>query len=38
MAVKDYSRAILIKPDYADAYNNRGITYLDYGKQKSWLR
>ena len=27
MAIADYDRVIALKPDYADAYNNRGIVY-----------
>ncbi|MGV2433944.1 MAG UNVERIFIED_CONTAM: tetratricopeptide repeat protein [Anaerolineae bacterium] len=26
-AIEDYDRAIQLKPDYADAYNNRGNAY-----------
>ena len=28
MAIEDYNKAIRLKPDYADAYNNRGIVYV----------
>jgi tetratricopeptide (TPR) repeat protein len=28
-AIEDYDRAIQLKPDYADAYNNRGNAYSD---------
>ena len=30
-AIADYDRAIKLKPDYADAYNNRGDAYFDEG-------
>jgi tetratricopeptide (TPR) repeat protein len=26
-AIKYYNKAIRLKPDYADAYNNRGVAY-----------
>jgi tetratricopeptide (TPR) repeat protein len=33
-AIKDFNTAIRLKPDYADAYNNRGTVYLNYGNNK----
>ena len=33
-AIEDYSRAIEIKPGYADAYNNRGIAYNSLGNYR----
>lgn len=27
-AIEDFNKAIHLKPDYADAYNNRGTVYL----------
>ena len=32
--IKEYSRAIALRPDYADAYNNRGIALCSKGKVK----
>ena len=29
-AIKDYTKAIEINPEDADAYNNRGIYYYQY--------
>ena len=31
-AIEDYNRAIELKPDFADAYNNRGIAYSKKGE------
>lgn len=31
-AIEDYSQAISMHPNYADAYYNRGITYHKIGK------
>jgi tetratricopeptide (TPR) repeat protein len=31
LAIEDCSEAIRLKPDYAGAYNNRGLIYLDQG-------
>jgi tetratricopeptide (TPR) repeat protein len=31
LAIKDYSKAIELKPDYAVAYNNRGNAYKNKG-------
>ena len=31
-AIKHYTHAIELKPDFAIAYNNRGITYCDKGE------
>jgi tetratricopeptide (TPR) repeat protein len=33
-AIKDFNTAILLKPDYADTYNNRGTVYLNHGNNK----
>ena len=33
-AIKHYTYAIELKPDFAIAYNNRGITYRDKGEIK----
>lgn len=30
-ALTDYSRAIAVKPDYSDAYTNRGNIYFNHG-------
>ena len=30
-AIADFNRAIELKPDYAEAYNNRGNAYSDKG-------
>ena len=30
-AIEVYSRAIKLNPNYADAYNNRGVTYVEKG-------
>ena len=32
--IDDYSRAIRINPDYANAYYNRGVVYYDLGKDQ----
>ena len=32
MAIQDYDEVIRLIPGYADAYNNRGITYRDLGQ------
>jgi len=37
-AIEDYSQAILLKPDYALAYNNRGIVYFVLGDHKQFCR
>ena len=37
-AIEDYGRAIEIKPDYADAYNNRALVYLNQGDKISGCR
>jgi lipoprotein NlpI len=31
-AIADYGQAIQLKPDYAEAYNNRGFAYSIFGK------
>ena len=31
-AIEHYTKAIELKPDYAEAYNNRGNAYLDMNK------
>ena len=31
-ALKDYGEAIRLRPDYAEAYSNRGIVYYDKGQ------
>lgn len=31
-AIADYGQAILLKPDYAEAYNDRGLAYSLFGK------
>ena len=33
-AIEAYNKALAIKPDYAEAYNNMGLTLLDQGKLK----
>src|SRR5262245_51729587 len=33
-ALADFDKAIQLKPDYADAYNNRGEAYLDKGDKE----
>jgi tetratricopeptide (TPR) repeat protein len=33
-AIKDFYTVIHLKPDYADAYNNRGTVYLNHGNNK----
>ena len=37
-AIEDYDRAIEIKPDYAEAYNNRALVYLNQGDNISGCR
>ncbi|NMC97068.1 MAG: tetratricopeptide repeat protein, partial [Deltaproteobacteria bacterium] len=37
-AVEDYSQAIRLKPDYADAYNNRGFVHLLTGNMEAGCR
>ena len=37
LAEKDLSKAIALKPGYADAYNHRGIAYVGLGKKKEAL-
>jgi tetratricopeptide (TPR) repeat protein len=37
-AIKAYSKAIAIKPDYADAYNNMGNTLRDQGKMNEAIK
>ena len=32
MAIEDYDEAVALKPDYAEAYNNRGIAYGEKGE------
>ncbi len=34
-AIDDYTQALNISPDYADAYYNRGIAYYDLGNYQS---
>ena len=34
LAIKNYTKAIELKPDYADAYYNRGGAYLRLGKRE----
>ncbi len=31
-AIRDYDQAIRLKPDYANAFNNRGNAYADKGE------
>jgi tetratricopeptide (TPR) repeat protein len=33
-AIEYLNNAIILQPDYADAYNNRGIAYADLGQQQ----
>jgi lipoprotein NlpI len=33
-AIKDFNTAISLKPDYAEAFNNRGTVYLNHGNNK----
>ena len=37
MALEDYTKAIQLKPDYVDAYNNRGNLYKAMGQQDKAL-
>ncbi len=37
LSEKDLSRAIALKPGYAEAYNHRGVTYVGLGKKKEAL-
>ena len=37
-ALEDYNEAIRMKSDYADAYSNRGIVYLNQGDNISGCR
>ena len=32
MAIEDFNKAIRLKPDNADAYNNRGTIYTKFGQ------
>ena len=32
-AIEDFNKAIRLKPDYADAYSNRGVAYLLQGNK-----
>ena len=32
LAIKDFTKAIKLKPDYAFAYNNRGAVYRSKGE------
>ena len=32
LAIYDYDEAIRLDPEYAKAYNNRGLTYQSLGK------
>ena len=34
LAIENYTKAIELKPDYADAYYNRGGAYLRLGERK----
>ena len=34
LAIENYTKAIELKPDYADAYYNRGKAYLRLGERK----
>jgi len=35
LALEDFNKAIEIKPDYADLYNNRGVAYAKLGHYQS---
>lgn len=37
-AIADYNKAIRLNPDYALAYNNRGLVYRKLGKYKKALK
>ena len=37
-AIEDLNRAIEIKPDYAEAYNNRGIAYKGLGNYNQAIK
>ena len=37
MALEDYTKAIQLKPDYHEAYNNRGLLYEAMGQQDKAL-
>jgi Flp pilus assembly protein TadD len=30
-AIEDYNQAVRLRPDYAEAYNNRGVAYYFQG-------
>lgn len=33
-AIEAYNKAIMLKPDYADAYFNKGVSLNDLGQKK----
>ena len=35
MAFEDFNKAISLKKDYADAYNNRGTAYAKFGQYQN---
>jgi tetratricopeptide (TPR) repeat protein len=37
-AIKDFNEAIRLKPDYAEAYNDRGLTYILSGNKPEGCR
>lgn len=36
-ALSDYCKAIQLKPNYAEAYNNRAVLYADMGQEEEAL-
>ncbi|PEU75287.1 hypothetical protein CN394_27545 [Bacillus anthracis] len=37
-AIRDYTKAIELKPDYAQAHNNRGLVFESKGNQEEAIR
>ena len=38
MAIEDFNKAIILKEDYATAYNDRAFLYLKLGDNIQWLQ